>query len=340
MKRAFWGILAILATPVLAVADDQIQIPWGNKFFAPKDPPPVIVHDFGTVPSGTTLFHRFNLTNIYAVPMQIVKDPEVSCGCVRVVKYTQKLEPRESGFVDVEMDGRRFIGAKSVTIQVRFGPKFQSTAILQVRAFGRTDVQINPGQVNFGVVALGQKPAQNIDVQYTGQQINWQINELDTSNAPSVAATMQRLQPVRGNGTIFRIAVALKPDAESGVLQEQIVLKTNDATSPLLTLPVTGTVQSPLSVVQGTNIRLDPVPVGREATKIVMVRGNKPFKIMKVEGEGDGLTVMYDKNPIAIQRLTVTFKPTQPGELKRKLIILTDQNESTSVTIEGTAEAP
>src|SRR5205823_1428119 len=119
-------------------------------------------------------------------PMQIVKDPVVSCGCVRVVRYTQKLEPRETGFIDVEMDGRKFQGAKAVEISVRFGPKFQSTAILQVRAFGRTDVQINPGQVNFGVVALGQQPAQNIDIQYTGQQINWRIDEVDTANAPSV----------------------------------------------------------------------------------------------------------------------------------------------------------
>src|SRR3954469_13104649 len=111
MKYAFWAILVIAVAPVAALADDVV-IPWGNKFFAPKDPPPVVVHDFGTVPFGTTLTHRFALTNIYAVPMQIVEDRKVSCGCVRIVRYTQKLEPRETGFVDIEMDGRRFQGSK------------------------------------------------------------------------------------------------------------------------------------------------------------------------------------------------------------------------------------
>jgi Protein of unknown function (DUF1573) len=339
MKYALWGILIIAAAPAVAAADDQVQIPWANKFFAPKDPPPVIVHDFGVVPWGTTLTHRFPITNIYAVPMQIVEDPRVSCGCTRIVQYTQKLAPRETGYIDVEMDGRRFQGAKAVTIQVRFGPQYQSTALLQVRAFGRTDVTVQqPGQVNFGVVALGQQPpVQTIDVQYTGQQVNWQITEADTSNAPNVTATFQRLSPQRGVMS-FRVTVALKPDAEAVVLQEQILLKTNDPNSPVLTIPVSGVVRAPLSIVQGNQIKLDPIPVGQETVRNVMVSGNKKFTIIKVDGQGDGLTVKYLPIPNPMQVVSISFKPTQPGELHRKLTIVTDQKESASVTIDGTAE--
>jgi hypothetical protein len=35
----------------------------------------VVVHDFGTVPYGTTLNHRFPMTNIYKVPMQVMSEP-------------------------------------------------------------------------------------------------------------------------------------------------------------------------------------------------------------------------------------------------------------------------
>jgi hypothetical protein len=338
MRCAFWGLLVVATTSVAAAGDDQPQIPWGNKFFVAKEPPPVVVHDFGTVPKGTTLTHRFPLTNIYAVPMQIVKDPEVSCGCTKVVRYTQKLEPRESGFVDVEMDGRRFDGAKAVTIQVRFGPKYQSTAILQVRAFARTDVQINPGQVSYGVVALGQQPVQNVEIQYSGQQNNWQIYEVDPANAPNVKATLQRVQSGRAGVALYRLTVALKPEAEPGVLQDQILLKTNDTASPVVAIPVIGMVQAPLAVVQGSAVKLDPTAVGQEAVRNIMVRGNKPFKIVKVEGEGDGLTVKYLPFASPIQVVTVSFKPTQPGELRRKLLFTTDQKETAAVTIEGTAE--
>jgi hypothetical protein len=340
MRHAFWGLLVVAIVPMAVVAaDDQPPIPWANKFFVSQSPPPVVVHDFGTVPWGTTLTHRFVMTNIYAVPMQIVKDPEVSCGCTRVVRYTQKLEPRETGFVDIEMDGRRFQGAKAVTITVRFGPKFQSTAILQVRAFGRTDVQINPGQINFGVVAAGSKNSQPINIQYTGQQMDWRVEDVDTSNAPSVIASVQRLMPQRGvTATIYQLAVSLKPDAEPGVLQDQIMLKTNDRANPVVIIPVSGTVQAPLLVVQGNLLKFDPIPVGKEIERLITVRGTKPFKVVKVDGEGDGLTVKYDSFPSPVHRLTIAFRPNQPGELRRKLQFTTDQKETASVTVEATAE--
>jgi hypothetical protein len=333
--------LVIAAIPATATADEGVYVPWANKFFVAKDPPAIVLHDFGTVPKGTTLNYRFPITNIYKFPMQIMGDPIVSCGCTRVVRYTQRLEPRETGFVDVEMDGRRWDGSKAVTIQVRFGgEKYQSTALLQVRAFTRTDVTLNPGQVNFGVVSLGQQPAQALDIQYAGDQINWQILQVDTTNAPSVKAGLQRLSNNRGVVT-YRLTVSLKPDANSGILQEQIVLKTNDPSAPAVAIPVNGVVQAPLSIVQGNQVRFDPVPVGQETTRNIMVRGNKPFKITKIDGEGDGLTakvVLPVAQPIHV--VTITFKPSQTGELKRNLVIHTDQKEVTTFTVEATAEAP
>lgn len=344
MKRAIWGLLAIWFLPGFARADDSPATPWANKFFAGKEPPPVVVHDFGTVPWGTTLTHRFSMTNIYAVPMQIMADPSVSCNqCTRIVRYTQKLEPRETGFIDVELDARRFQGAKAVTIQATFGgnrngQKFQSTAVLQIRAFARTDVQINPGQVVFGTVAQGKQLEQTVEIQYSGQQINWQITGIDDSNAPNVKMAVQRVGQGRGMIT-YRLTATLKPDAAAGVLQDQIVLKTNDTTGPLLTVPVSGVVQAPLAVVQGMEVRLDAIPVGQEITKILTLRSVKPFRIVKVEGEGEGLSVRFQPITNAIQPVVITFKPTQPGELKRKLTIYTDQKDMTTVTVEGTAEA-
>lgn len=336
MTRAFWTLLSVAFLPVIAVADDG-AVPWGNKFFVPKEPPPVIVHDFGTVPSGTILTHRFAIANIYAVPMQIVEDPRATCGCTRIVRYTKKLEPRESGFIDVEMDSRRFQGAKAVTITVNFGPQYRSTATLQVRAFARDDVAMTPGQINFGVVALGQQPSQTLDVQYSGKQNNWQITSVDDANAPNVQIAVQRLAPVRGS-VGYRLTATLKADASPGLLQDSIVLKTNDPASPLLTAAVIGMVQSPLTVVQGAQVKLDPVQVGQESVRNIIIRANKPFKIVKVEGEGDGLTVKYDPVSVPIQRVTITFRPTQSGILQRKLTIHTDQKDVATVTIEGVAE--
>ncbi len=340
MRKAFWGILLLAAAPLTSAGEDTLFVPWANKFFVPKDPPPVVVHDFGTVPWGTTLTHKFAMTNIYAVPMQVIKDPEVSCGCTRVVRYTQKMDARESGYVDVEMDGRKFTGAKAVTIQVRFGPQFQSTAILQVRAFSRTDVAINPGQVNFQTVALGQAPTQEISIEYTGQQKDWQITGIDDNHGASIIP-QYKLDRTANRGTIrYKVSVSLKAEAEAGVLQDQIILRTNDTAIPNLTIPVVGVVQAPLSVVQGSLIKLDSIAVGQKMSRNITLRGNKPFQIIKVDGEGDGLTVdVLPSAPSAVQAVRVNFAPSQPGELRRKLTILTDQKETAIVAIEGTAEA-
>ncbi|NBY00703.1 MAG: DUF1573 domain-containing protein, partial [Planctomycetes bacterium] len=48
---------------------------WADKMF--KDG---LVHDFGVVPKGAQLFHRFTITNIYAVKMEIV-NIRSGCGC-------------------------------------------------------------------------------------------------------------------------------------------------------------------------------------------------------------------------------------------------------------------
>jgi Protein of unknown function (DUF1573) len=344
MKRATWVLFAFWLLTSSAAAQETAAVPWANKFFAPKDPPPVVVHDFGTVPFGTVLTHRFPMSNIYALPMQILSDPQLSCSaCTKILRYTQKLEPRETGFIDVEMDARQFKGAKAVTISATFagqrdGKRFQSTALLQIRAFSRTDVSVTPGQIAFGTVAQGQQSAaQTVDIQYIGQQISWQITGTDDTNAQNVKTSLQRIGQGRGSIT-YRLTAALKPDATSGALQDQIVLKTNDPTSPLLTIPVSGMVHAPLSVVPGNDVRLDTVPVGQETQRIIQIRAAKPFKIVKVEGEGDGLTVRYLSINGPVQPITITFRPTQPGELKRKLTIHTDQKDKAIVTIEGTAE--
>ncbi len=344
MKRATWVLFVVGVLPAFINAQEMTPAPWANKFFVGKDPPPIVVHDFGTVPWGTTLVHRFNMTNIYAVPMQIISDPQVSCNaCTRILRYTQKLEPRETGFIDVEMDARNFRGAKSVTIQATFagqrdGKRFQSTALLQIRAFSRNDVTVTPGQVAFGTVSQGKEPTQTVDINYSGQQINWQIIGIDDANAHNVKASVQRTAQGRGT-TTYRLTATLKSDAAAGALQDQILLKTNDPASPLLKVPVSGMVQASLGVVQGMDVHLDPVPVGEETTRLITIRSTKPFRIIKVDGEGDGLTAKYQPITAPIQVVTITFKPSQPGELKRKLTIYSDQKDMTTLIVEGTAES-
>src|ERR1700758_2623121 len=127
------------ATPVQAQQAQE----WADKLFAKGG----TTYNFGNVPRGALLSHEFTLTNIYAVPLEII-GTRVSCGCVTVKPATMVIQPKESTTVDVTMDGRRFIGPKTVKIYISVGPQYTSTATLEVSANSRADIVFNPGQVN------------------------------------------------------------------------------------------------------------------------------------------------------------------------------------------------
>jgi hypothetical protein len=328
------GIFLLLVGSVLSVAhaDDTIQIPWGNKFFQPKETPPVIIHDFGAVPKGTVLTKRFQITNLYAVPMQIM-DVRVSCGCVTPAVPERVLQPRQGGFVDVQMDSSKFEGHKAVSVWVDFGPNFRSSGILQVRAFSRTDVTLTPGKIDYGVLPQGSTPYSVVEVAYTGNVPNWQITGVAAAEALSVKAEIIDVGK-QANARIYQVRATLKPNATPGSLQETIQLQTNDPNNPIIPISVSAVLLAPYTV-RPNFIQFDNVKVGEDLkSSRVIIQGTKPFVISKVEGETNGLKVNFRNNPQQIQVVEIKFEPTLPGKSKAQLKLTTDQNEIIVIPVE------
>ncbi len=328
------GYLVLGTTPALCAQ----ETPWGNKFFSREKPPPaVIVYDFGTVPVGNLLSHKFPLTNLYAVPMQIT-DIRSSCGCVEASASKQTLQPRESGTLDVRMDARKFTGNKTVTIYVTFGPQYISTAVLQVRANARADVTIEPGLVKFGSVPIGKRKTEKVKLQYAGE-LDWKL----TGRADSHDEFEVRYQEwYRQPGRIgYNVYVTLKENAASGPLAKEIILKTNDPTSPLVRMQVMAHVQASIEV-KTPYLKLGPVPVGQKESKFVMLQGSRPFRILKVEGADDNLEVTLPPTATPIPIVKIIFKPTKAGSFKNELKFVTDldPNSKPTVVVEGTAIQP
>jgi hypothetical protein len=103
---------------------------WADRLFLGKGG---TSHDFGTVAPGAQLRHRFILKNIYKVPLEIT-GVRASCGCAMFAHTTKAISPGEEGGIDVTLDSRRFRGPKTVSIYVRVGPVFVSTAALRITA--------------------------------------------------------------------------------------------------------------------------------------------------------------------------------------------------------------
>lgn len=335
--------LLVLAVPAAA----QEPIPWANKFFTgpTSTPPPVILHDFGTLPKGTVKTYRFKMTNIYAVPMQ-VQEPKPSCGCVSVVEYTGQMGPREAGHIDIKLDTRRVDGPKVIKLPVTFRGQdpttkepFFSTADLEIRAISRAEIAVEPGAFGFGRVPAGRKASQSVVVTYAGTQPNWKITEYGVRKELFDIAFEQI--PVRGTKA-YRVTLTLKETAPAGALTEHVELRTNEpGNQGALTLAVTGFVQPPLSIVGTDHVKFPGVDVGQKTQQNVTIQAESAFKVTAVEGQGDGVSVMVlPLQPKKAQVITITFAPEKAGPVKKVLTVKTDTGESVALTVEGVGKVP
>jgi hypothetical protein len=325
MRKAVLALVVLAGYSMTAVAQSTS---WADKMFKGETS-----HDFGSIPRGAQLFHRFPMTNIWAVPIDIM-NVRVSCGCVTATPTKQTLQPKETGYFEVLMDSRRFAGLKTVSIYVLVGPQFISTATVRVTANSRTDIVFNPGQISFGIVPRGQSPVQTVDVEYAGN-LDWRVSEVIKHGAPLDVGIEELYR--RPGEVGYRIRTTLKADAPPGLIKQELLLKTNDPVSPLVPLLVEATVQASLTIVPGT-VSLGTLKVGEQSTKKVFVRASKPFKITAIEGLADGLEADLPTTAAAAQLITLKFHSTQAGDFRKELTIRTDLDSGTSgtVKVEGT----
>ncbi len=324
---------AILAVAVVALgAAGAPAQGWAEKMF--KDG---LTRDFGSVPRGAQLLHRFPITNIYAVRMDITGIVP-GCSCVTANASKRVLEPRETAYIDVSMDARRFTGPKTVAIRVTVGPEYTSSAEIKVTANSRADIVFNPGEVNLGTVAAGAAPAQAVDVEYAGA-LNWTVSEVVVAKDVPVETELTELY--RRPGQVgYRLTVKLKPAAAPGDLKQYVYLKTNDPAGSLVPVLVEARVQAAVTV-SPERLTLGGVKAGDALTRRVVVRGAKPFRIVGVDGLGEGVTLGAEPAAAAAEVQTVTFKCQfeKPGEVRRELKIKTDLQETpVVVTLEGSSQ--
>ena len=107
-----WLAWCSLATAALAQNHD-----WANKLFSPDGN--ANKHDFGSVPRGAQLYHRFPMKNIWAVPIEII-NVRVSCGCVKATPSKATLQKNETALPRRD-DGRQQVHRPEVGVDLRPG---------------------------------------------------------------------------------------------------------------------------------------------------------------------------------------------------------------------------
>jgi hypothetical protein len=321
---------AVLALTLVALTSlpTAAQGNWAEKMFKEG-----IKHDFGNVPHGAQLMHRFPITNIYAKELDVI---EVRSGCVcgSASPSTKTLEAAKAGFIEVLMDARKFTGPKTITIYVTVGKgsEYRSTAELKVSANSRQDVVFNPGEVDFGAVPQGQAAKRVIDVEYAGK-LDWKVTNFSNNGAP---LELELKELYRRPGQVgYRLEVALKPDTAPGAYKWEVQLETNDPASQKVPVLVEANVQAALTVTPGS-LSFKDVKAGEERSLLLRIKGNKAFTVKALDGLGDGLTAELPSGSSPVHSIKFRFQSTTVGPFKKQVQIKTDLQEApVTVTVEG-----
>jgi Protein of unknown function (DUF1573) len=331
MRKLVLALAALVTTSPGLFAQ---QPAWANKLFGAET-----THDFGVVARGAQLKYSFKMTNIYKEPLEIT-DLSVSCTCTKAEASVKVLQPNESAMLNVTMDARKFNGAKTVLVYVRVGPKFVSTATLTVSANARGDVTFSPSELDFGNLQRGQTPSKTFDVEYTGSLFDWRVTEIVKNSSAPFDLKVEEFPRV-ANGPVrkgYRLTATIKAEPSTGSFKQEVVLKTNDASAPVLTFNIVGNIQAGLAVSPGS-ITVKELKVGETETKKVLVRAARPFKVISVDGQGDGITVDVPNRQETTLVLTVHIQPTKTGDIRRQLLIRTDLDDTaTPLMVEATIE--
>jgi hypothetical protein len=280
------------------------------------------------------LSHPFRVVNNTRGPVNI-SSVRVSCGCVSAVAVKGHLEAGESTHILARMDTTRFTGVKSVTIYVQFDRPAVEEVRLTVQANGRNDFTVTPDTLAFGQLKRGGTPSASVLLAFYGNP-DTRVTEVKCESNYIQA----RVQEVRRQDTevTYQVSARLRADAPVGKWYTDVWVKTNNAGMPAIRVPLTVEIESALSINPET-VTLGSVKTSSESERRVIVRGAKPFKIVKIENTDEHIVVRdntQQAKPVHV--LTIKFKAGQPGDFTRTLRLLTDLADDNKIEFHVNAQ--
>jgi hypothetical protein len=307
-------ITALTITPCLGQE-------WANKMFSVTD------HDFGTVARGAKVEYRFVFDNLYLEDVHI-SHAYSSCGCTSVRIENPTVKTYEKGAVVATFNTSTFSGQRGATLTVVIDQPFYAEVQLHDRGFIRTDVEVQPGSVQFGSIDQGTGFEQNVTVSYAGGREDWQILDVKSAN-PHITATA--VETGRNYGQVtYALKVNVDKSAPAGYLNDHLMLVTNDGNQQIPVL-VEGRV-TPGITVSPAALFMGVVQPGQKVTKKLVVTSKKPFRILSISCNDKSFQFDTSKDTTAakLHQIPVTFLAgADAGKVVKTIKIKTDQGEMT-----------
>jgi len=304
----------LVAVLMLAMPAESLAQEWARKMFTETS------HNFGTVARGSKTEHRFTFRNIYKEDIHI-SGVRTSCGCTSPVVTKDLLKTHETSEVVATFNTRTFLGQHGATLTVTIDQPYYAEVQLRVDGNIRSDVSFDPPFVDLGNVDLGKGAQQTVQVTRTGSS-PWQITDVRSAN-PMFEVTLSRPQRTPTQ-TVYDLTLALKPEAEAGYINGELILVTNDPRAEQIPMDVEGRVVAEVTV-SPQLLAMGTVRPGETVTKNLVVRANRAFRVTDVACGDACVSCKLPEREAAVQILPVTFTAgNTAGRLQREVRVATN----------------
>lgn len=302
----------------LFLSDAASAAEWAQAMF------PIKTHNFGTVAVAAKTEFVFPIRNHSNQDIHIA-DVRASCGCTTPIVEQPWIRAGEEGMVLARFNTDTFRGKKGATLTVVIDRPSYAEVQLRVDGYIRRDLVFHPGAVQFGKLAAGETAERTVAIAYAGRS-DWEITGVES--ASPYLLTELREKSRSGQRVDYELVVKLSGEASPGYLQEEIILQTNDRSSPRVPLQVIGQLEALLSVAPQT-FAVGAMKQGEVREQRLIVRGREPFKITKIECEGFEVEFQPTEAAKDTHILSVRLVATAPaGAINHPLIVHTDGGEA------------
>jgi hypothetical protein len=283
-------------------------------------------HDFGIVPRGSDAVFEFKFTNKYEEDVHVAS-VRSSCGCTVPRIKKADLKTYEESSIICEFNTKSFIGNKAAVVTVVFTKPFYGEMQLNIKGNIRSDIDIDPGTVDFGDVDQGSAREMPVRIAHAGKP-GWEIKDVRSANQYLRVA----MDPPSKSGRVgYNMVVKLMDKAPVGEFMDNIVLVTNEPQYNLVTIPVRGSILPPL--VLPTRIDLGTVKSGDQSKSFFVARSKTPFEILEITCDDPRMTFRKPQGKKDKHVITYEFVAgAEAGAFRKNLTIVTDLGEAGKAT--------
>jgi len=304
------------------LAAGSVQAGEAEKFFSER------VKDFGTVPYGPTLVHHFRITNTSASTAYIT-GARVSCGCVSTSLQTNSLRPGESTYLTAHMDTKRFIGHKEVIVFVNFSNPYEEVT-LSVRANRNDNFSKSAESLTMGQARKGTEGSGSIQVTMRNDP-HFEIRD-GASSTDYVQAGFKLIRRERSE-VVYELTATLKPGLDVGAWTTDVLFNTSNPSLPTVRIPVLVEVVAPITATPAV-VQFPMMKVGDKKELSVVVKGDKPFKILDVKGGDDLIKAVAERSEAKQAHVVrLVYQPNAAGDLSKTITVVTDNGAEGKINI-------